>query len=151
MKYVPLGQSETLRKGKDVAIIAIGKMVNYALKAAEILAKEDISTEVVNARFVKPLDKQMLDEIAIKFKYIITVEDGQKQGGFGSAILEYFAEMNYKQNKILVHGIPDSFVQHGTQAELLRDLKLDSDGIAYKVNEFLGNKPIVKKKELVVN
>jgi 1-deoxy-D-xylulose-5-phosphate synthase len=141
MNYIPLGQSETLRKGKDIAIIAIGKMVNYSFKAAEILSKEGISAEVVNARFVKPIDKEMLDDIANRFNKIITVEDGQKQGGFGSAILEYFAEKDYKQSEIFIHGIPDGFVEHGTQAELLRDLKLDAEGITYKVKEVLGIKP----------
>jgi len=151
MKHIPLGQSETLRIGEDIAIIAIGKMVNYSLKAAELLEEDRISVEVVNARFVKPLDTDMLDNIASRFSKIITVEEGQKQGGFGSAVLEYFAETGKTNNEIYIHGIPDKFVEHGTQQELLRDLKLDIEGIAIKIKETLGIKPIVKKEELVIN
>ncbi|MFH1049645.1 MAG: 1-deoxy-D-xylulose-5-phosphate synthase [bacterium] len=151
MKYIPLGQSEIIRKGKDIAIIAVGKMVNQSLKAAENLAKEDISVEVVNARFVKPLDTEMLDDIVSRFNKIITVEDGQKQGGFGSAVLEYLAEKDKIKNDIYIHGIPDNFVEHGTQAELLHELKLDANGIALVVKEHLGIKLVIKKEELISN
>ncbi len=151
MNHIPLGQSETLRKGKDIAVLAIGKMVNYSLRAAEILAKEGISIEVVNARFAKPLDTEMLDEIVKRFNKIITVEEGQKHGGFGSAILEYLSEKNITKPEVVLHGIPDRFIEHGTQAELLHDLKLDVEGIVYKIKEILDIKPLVKKEELAVN
>lgn len=129
MKAIPLGKSETLRSGEDVAILAIGKMVGRSLHAAELLKAKGIDAEVINARFVKPLDTDMLDDLSYRFEKIITVEDGQSSGGFGSAVLEYFASKEKKPD-VHIHGIPDLFVEHGSQDELLRDLGLDDKGIA---------------------
>jgi 1-deoxy-D-xylulose-5-phosphate synthase len=148
MEYIPLGKSETIKTGNDIAILAIGKMVNEALKAADMLEDEGISAEVVDSRFVKPLDKEMLEDISARFHKIITVEEGQNQGGFGSAVLEYINTLN-NNNEVLIHGIPDEFVEQGKQSELLKDLKLDSDGIVLVVKQFLGIKNIISKKELV--
>ncbi|MES2766447.1 MAG: 1-deoxy-D-xylulose-5-phosphate synthase [Bacteroidota bacterium] len=136
MKALPLGKGEILKSGHDLAIIAIGKMVYPALKAAEILEREGISVEVVNARFVKPLDTELLDDVCSRIDKIITVEDGQVQGGFGSAVLEHIGQ-HHENIHVLLHGIPDQFVEHGTQEELLKDLKLDEEGIADTVREFL--------------
>jgi len=135
---LPLGKGEILRQGSEVAIIAIGKMVNESLAAAEKLTANDIEATVVNARFVKPLDTDLLDQIALTHDYIITVEENQKQAGFGSAVLEYFAEKGYKNNfKIL--GLPDKIIDHGTQEELLAELGLDASGIANSVKNFVAN------------
>jgi 1-deoxy-D-xylulose-5-phosphate synthase len=136
MKSIPLGKSETLRTGSDVAILAIGKMVSHAMKAAEILAEQGINAEVVNARFVKPLDTAMLDDVSKRIGRILTVEDGQIQGGFGSAVAEYIAQ-HHPNVKLHLHGIEDIFVDHGTQEELHADLGLDAKGIAKTVAEVL--------------
>lgn len=136
MKSIPLGKSETLRPGTHVAILAIGKMVSHAMKAAEILAAQGIDAEVVNARFVKPLDTAMLDDISKRIGTIVTVEDGQIEGGFGSAVAEYIAQ-HQPGTKLHLHGIGDEFVDHGTQEELHSDLGLDAEGIAKRIMEVL--------------
>ncbi len=142
MESLPLGKGEILRDGLDVCIIAIGKMVSEAMKAAELLAIEGISAEVVNARFVKPLDTELLSDIAHRFDKIITVEDGQIQGGFGSAVLEYVTTLPLYPD-VLLHGIPDVFVEHGTQEEQFADLLLDGAGIATVVKQFIGFPEVV--------
>lgn len=139
MKSIPLGKSETLKSGSDIALIAVGKMVSYAKETVEILAEEGLSVELVNARFIKPLDYDMLDNIFNRFEFVMTVEDGQKQGGFGSAVAEYLVEKNYN-NHLYIHGIDDIFVEHGTQEELHESLKLDSKGIAETIKEFIYSK-----------
>lgn len=136
MNELPLGKSEVVKDGNDIAIVAVGKMVENSLNAAEILEAEGISAEVINARFIKPLDKQMLKRICSKFNTIITVEDGQREGGFGSAVAEYLTSENLT-NRLYIHGIEDDFIQHGTQEELHADIGLDPKGISEKVKELL--------------
>ncbi len=137
MQSLPLGKSETLRSGRDIAILALGNMVNHAMQAAEILSEEGIEAEVVNARFVKPLDGELLQELSQRFECMMTIEDGQVQGGYGSAVAEYLAEHAERVPKMKLHGIGDVFVEHGTQEQLWRDLKLDAEGIAQTVRDFL--------------
>jgi 1-deoxy-D-xylulose-5-phosphate synthase len=135
METLPLGKGEIVRSGRDVAIIAIGNMVHKSLAAADILWQEGISAEVVNARFVKPLDTELLDDICARFEKVITVEDGQRQGGFGSAVLEYIGTKHNRSVDVYLHGIGDTLVEHGTQEELWRDLELDAEGIAKTVKK----------------
>ncbi len=137
MKSLPLGKSEILREGRDIAILAIGNMVSHSMQAAELLAAEGIEAEVINARFVKPLDGELLCDIAQRFERVITIEDGQIHGGYGSAVAEYMVEHCERVPKTKLHGIADIFVDHGTQEELWRDLKLDAKGIAQTVREFM--------------
>lgn len=144
MQPIPIGKSQTVRSGSDVAIVAIGTMVGHAMKAAEILAAEGIEAEVVNARFVKPLDTAMLDDIGLRIGRIVTVEDGQKQGGFGSAVAEYIAQAHSRSVDLKIHGIDDVYVDHGTQQELWADLQLDPVGIAAVVRDFLAES-VVKR------
>lgn len=139
MQSLQLGKSETLRTGTDLAIVAIGTMVGPSMAAAERLEQEGISVEVVNARFVKPLDTIMLDEVASRIGRIITVEDGQVQGGFGSAVAEYLSQHHARTTDLKIHGIPDHFVDHGTQEELLHELLLDADGITAVAKDFLSD------------
>ncbi len=129
MRPIKLGRSETLRSGLDLAIVAIGKTVNYSLEAAELLAESGISAEVVNARFEKPLDEEAIEDLASRFDLIMTVEDGQMQGGFGSAVSEFLTRID-SDARLTIHGIPDKFVEHGSQSELFANLKLDAQGIA---------------------
>lgn len=133
---IPIGTAETLREGKDVAILAVGNMVRFVSEAAAKLATENISVEIVNMRFVKPLDERMLDKIAKKFEKIITVEENSIVGGFGSGVLEYFSDKGYK-NEVVRVGLPDSYVEHATQDQLYNMLELDANGIVKRVKEFI--------------
>ncbi|MGA1278632.1 MAG: 1-deoxy-D-xylulose-5-phosphate synthase [Candidatus Kapaibacteriota bacterium] len=126
---IPLGKGEILKQGNRIALVGIGKMVNECLKAAELLNEQSMDVTVVNARFVKPLDESLFDQLFHDYDLIITVEDGQIQGGFGSAVSEFAINQGYK-GELIVHGIADEFIDHGTQEELLADLGLDAHGIA---------------------
>ncbi len=141
---IQIGKAEKLREGDDVVLLAIGSMVNYSLKAAEKLASEGIVCEVVNMRFVKPLDTILLDYIAGKHPKIVTLEESTLMGGFGSAVIEYFNGKNYK-NDILRMGLPDNFIEHGTQKELHHLLKIDPEGIVERVKIFCKNKSISRE------
>ncbi|MBX2992197.1 MAG: 1-deoxy-D-xylulose-5-phosphate synthase [Bacteroidetes bacterium] len=134
---IPIGKGEMLRPGKNVAILCIGAVVQNALKAAALLEKSGIDAEVINMRFVKPIDVELLKEIAGRFDHVVTVEDNSVVGGFGSAVAECYAQLGILNVKMKMHGIPDHFIDHGTPDELHRDVKLDAQGIAAVVGEFL--------------
>jgi len=136
MRAIPVGKGEILRAGNDVAILGIGNMVQHALKAAEVLDREGIHAEVVNMRFVKPIDLELLDGVAEKFEHIVTIEDNTIKGGFGSAILEGLQEIG-KPRRVLNLGLPDAFVEHGTPQELYELIGLHPEGIADKVVNFI--------------
>lgn len=142
---IEIGKAEILKSGEDVALIAFGSMVNYALIAAEKLESQGVHAEVINMRFAKPLDTDLLDDVASKFRKIVTLEENSTIGGFGSGIVEYFSDKNYK-NDILRIGLPDKFVDHGTQEELHKMLGIDPDGILNQVIHFI---EIKKSKEEV--
>ena len=116
-------------------------MVDYSIKAAEKLEAEGIHSEVINMRFIKPLDTKMLDDITARHNKIVTLEESTLAGGFGSGVLEYFTEKNYK-NDVLRIGLPDRFVDHGTQKELHHLLEMDADGIVKRVRPFTGKRTI---------
>jgi len=130
-----IGKAEKLIEGDEVALLALGSMVDYSLKAAAILKEQGINCEVINMRFAKPLDSEMLDYVSSKFTKIITLEENNLPGGFGSAVAEYFIENNYK-NDLYFIGIPDKFIDHGTQEELHHLLGIDPVGIVEKVKTF---------------
>lgn len=138
---IEIGKSERLTKGDDVALLAVGSMVDYSIKAAEKLEAEGIHSEVINMRFIKPLDTKMLDNIVSRHIKIVTLEESTLAGGFGSGVLEYFVEKNYK-NDVLRIGLPDRFIDHGTQKELHHLLEMDPDGIVKRVRSFTGKKTI---------
>jgi 1-deoxy-D-xylulose-5-phosphate synthase len=139
-ELIPIGKAETVHEGNDVAILAVGSMVDYALKSATELEEAGISANIVNVRFVKPLDTDLLDDIHKRFNKIITLEENSIIGGFGSAVLDYFNDKSYK-NDILRLALPDEFIDHGTQAELHDMLGLNPSGIFEKVKKFyLGSK-----------
>lgn len=134
---VHVAKSEKIISGNDVALLAVGNMVEYSKKAAEKLHAEGIHSEIINMRFIKPLDFERLDEIAGRFKKIVTLEENTIVGGFGSAVLEYLSEKKYK-NDLLRIGLPDKFIDHGTQEELHKIIGIDPDGISEKIKIFLG-------------
>ncbi len=132
-----IGNAVTLRKGKDVAILGIGAMVPHAVKAAEILAAEGIDAEVVNMRFVKPIDEELIRSLAGRINTFVTVEDNVVHGGFGAGVLESLSRIGMNDVAVRLHGLPDEFVEQGAPNELYRILKLDAQGIAEVVKEFL--------------
>jgi len=132
-----IGKGEVVRKGTDVALLAIGSMVHPALKAAELLSHDGIDAEVLNMRFVKPIDEDLLRSVGSRFKNVVTIEENVTDGGFGSAVLEGFARLGITNVAVRLHGLPNEFVEQGTPAELLRLLKLDGPGIAEITKAFL--------------
>lgn len=130
---LPIGKAEVLREGKDVCLWAIGSMVQSALQVAAKLAEQGISAGVVNMRFAKPLDKELLLAHAAQYGKIVTLEEGALQGGVGSAVLETLNEAQILQQcRVLTLGIPDEFVLHGDKKLLMKDLGLDVDAIVAK-------------------
>jgi 1-deoxy-D-xylulose-5-phosphate synthase len=124
-----IGEAELLRDGHDLAIIAIGNMVAPSLEASEELMKAGMSVAVVNARFVKPLDEALVYSIAKRTKKIITVEDNALAGGFGSAVMEFLHREGLSDVSVRSIGIPDIFIEHGSQQELRQIYGLSKEGI----------------------
>lgn len=137
---LPIGKGEIVRPGRDVAILAIGNMVGASVKAAELLQKDGIDAEVVNMRFAKPIDTELVAALCRRFAYLLTVEDHVVSGGFGSAVLEAIGEDDRQRVHVRIHGVPNEFVEHGTPAELHAMLKLDAPGIASVVKNFFRSK-----------
>lgn len=141
MENLPIGKAEVLKEGFDVCFWAIGSMVKPALDAAELLAKEGISAGVVNMRFAKPLDTELLKAHAKRYGKIVTLEEGVLAGGVGSAVLEYLNhEKLLDKCKVLTLGIPDEFILHGDKALLFKDIGLDTPTIAAKAADFVREK-----------
>lgn len=135
-KKIEIGKAEVLQEGKDLAIIAFGSMVYPALRVAKLLLEQGISAKVINARFVKPLDRQIILEAASCGK-ILTVEENSLSGGFGSAVLECLEQEKIKNLKIKRLGIPDEFIPHGDVKILKNNLGLDEKGIFKAAEELL--------------
>ncbi len=136
LKVLDLGKGEVLRDGGDLVIVSVGNMVRPSMEAAERLMADGISAAVVNARFVKPLDEELILGLARKTGRIVTVEEHALQGGFGSAVLECL-ESGRTGAKSLRIGLPDRFIEHGAQAVLRQKYGLDADGIYRSVKEFV--------------
>ncbi|MDH5662438.1 MAG: 1-deoxy-D-xylulose-5-phosphate synthase [Elusimicrobiota bacterium] len=136
-KVLPLGKGEVLAEGNDVAIMAIGNTVHPCLLAQQRLEAEGIKASLVNMRFVKPLDEDLIKKIIKKIHKIVTVEENTLSGGFGSGIKELLATDNVR---ILSIGLPDKFIEHGSREELRKKYGLTSDKIAQRVSEFIKGK-----------
>jgi 1-deoxy-D-xylulose-5-phosphate synthase len=126
---IPIGKGEVLKKGDDVLIFAIGRSVNEALSAHAMLKKHNISATVVNCRFVKPLDAELIGSLSRKIPRIITIEENVRQGGFGSAVLECLADQEITGFRLKCIGIPDTFVEHGAQEFLRSKYCVDASAI----------------------
>jgi len=137
LKSLPIGKGEVLREGNAGAIFAIGNEVWPSMQAAEILAKEGIEVAVINARFIKPLDDELIAKYCRPFTKIITVEEGSLAGGFGAAIMERVQQLGIRDVAFHRIGIPDEYVHHGAQDVLRAQYDLDANGIAKRVREFL--------------
>ncbi|MBN1971300.1 MAG: 1-deoxy-D-xylulose-5-phosphate synthase [Candidatus Delongbacteria bacterium] len=133
-ELIEIGKSIRVFDGNKIAILAIGKMVEHSIKAIELLKGCDITPALYNMRFIKPLDTKQIDEIMSKFDIIITIEENNLPGGFGSAVLEY---TNSKKYSGAVHriGIPDKFVTHGNIDLLYKEIGLDSQSLKDKIEE----------------
>ncbi|MCC6451840.1 MAG: 1-deoxy-D-xylulose-5-phosphate synthase [Acidobacteria bacterium] len=137
-KKIEIGRGEVLREGADASIIAYGSMVYPSLAAADILAARGIKVQVINARFVKPLDAEMILKAAAEHEAVVTVEEGYLAGGFGSAVIELLEENGLQDSvKVARLGVPDEIVTHGDPKVLLGQYGLDAEGIAAKVEATL--------------
>lgn len=134
---IQVGEAEMLNNGTDVALLAIGDRVHPALQAAEILNKQGIKAAVINARFVKPLDEEMLRRICREIGMLVTIEDHVLQGGFGSAVGEYLHAHGWGHVKLLKIGLPDHFIEHGTRSLLLEKYGLTAEKIAEQTLRFV--------------
>jgi len=130
---IPVGKGEVLRRGEDVAILAIGAMVTPALAAAEELTSNGIEATVVNARFAKPLDSELIIDLAGRIKRIVTVEENTLSGGFGSGVANLLQEAGISDIQVRSIGLPDEFIEQGDQATLRSKHGLDAKGIAQQV------------------
>ena len=129
-KPIELGKSEIIQWGTDGAIIACGAMLQQAIAAAELLKRDGLNVAIINARFIKPLDMQMLTKVFDECRFVVTVEEGALMGGFGSAVLETACEHGWDTRIMRTLGIPDRFIEHGDRNELLADSGIDPAGIA---------------------
>lgn len=129
MTEVPIGKAELLRDGTDIAIVAIGVTVWQAVHAAERLEQDGISAAVINARFVKPLDHELIGQVARRVRCLVTVEEGARMGGFGSAVLESLAEQGITNVPVKLMGLPDWFIEQGPQDLLREKYGLTAEGI----------------------
>lgn len=143
LKAIPIGQWEVLREGADAVILAVGPMVQLSLQAAEMLHLQDIHVRVVNARFIKPLDDAMLRKIAKDGTAILTIEESALDGGFGSAVLEFFVKHQLPAPTMRMMGIPDSFIEHGTILEQRQEVGLTVENIAEQVRAIV---PLKQKR-----
>ena len=136
LEEVKVGTGRKLRDGEDIAVLSVGPVGNNVVKAVEMMENDGdgISVAHYDMRFVKPLDENLLKEVAAKFKHVITVEDGVREGGFGSAVIEWM-EDNGQHLDIVRLGLPDHFVEHGTVAQLQSIVGIDAEGIRRTIKE----------------
>ncbi|HTL60327.1 MAG TPA: 1-deoxy-D-xylulose-5-phosphate synthase [Nitrospira sp.] len=147
LKTLPIGKGELLRDGTDVAIVAIGVSVWPAVKAAEQLSQEGLSTAVINARFAKPLDQELIVNIAKRVRYVVTVEEGCKMGGFGSAVLEALSDAGLTGIRTKILGLPDWYIEQGPQDLLRERYGLTTDGIYTSVKELVSKSPAASREQ----
>ena len=146
LKDLPIGKAEVLQDGDDLVILAVGGSVYPSLNAAERLKEAKIKTGIVNVRFVKPLDKELICTLARKVGRIITVEENVLSGGFGSSVLETLGESDIQGVKVKCLGINDVFVEHGSQSILRKKYGLDVEGIVRSAREILDENDNRSKK-----
>ena len=143
MKEITIGKGRKLKDGEEIAILSFGHPGNFATAAIRELKSEGINPAHFDMRFVKPLDEELLHEIFKKFRKVVTIEDGTITGGFGSAVLEFMAANKY-QAEVVIMGIPDRLVEHGTPKQLYAEIGLDASGIADTVRSMMNVNVLVK-------
>ncbi|MDC3415477.1 1-deoxy-D-xylulose-5-phosphate synthase [Aquibacillus salsiterrae] len=142
LKTISIGTWEVLKEGKDAAILTFGTTIEMALQAREQLQESGIQAKVVNARFIKPLDEKMLEELFTSGLPILTIEESALQGGFGSAILEFAETHGYPIENIRRLGIPDQFIEHGKVEELLAEIGLTTEAVVETVSKMVPSKKL---------
>jgi 1-deoxy-D-xylulose-5-phosphate synthase len=125
-----VGEAEILRKGTDIALIGLGNTVQPAIGAARSLAEKNINAMVINARFVKPLDRNLIGSVVKAIPKIITIEENVIQGGFGSAVLEYVNSLDIQGIQVRCLGIPDTYLEQGNPSDLRKLYGIDEEGIS---------------------
>lgn len=140
LKALSIGKGEVMREGTDATIFAIGNEVWPSMEAAELLLKNNINVTVINARFIKPLDDELIQKYCKPNSCVITVEEGSLAGGFGSAIIERCEELGIQDVRFHRIGIPDEYVHHGAQDVLRAEYDLHAEGIAKRVAAFVGQR-----------
>lgn len=140
LKQIPIGSWEVLKQGTDAAILTFGTTIPMALEAAGRLEKQGISVQVVNARFIKPLDDQLLQGLLRRNMPILTIEEAVLRGGFGSAVLEFANENGYRHAFIDRIGIPDRFIEHGSVKELLKEIGMTPENVVMKMKALMPKK-----------
>ncbi len=145
-RALPIGKGELLKDGTDVAIVAIGVTVWPAVQAAERLSQEGVSTAVVNARFAKPLDQELIADVAKRVRYVVTVEEGCRMGGLGSAVLETLSEAGVNDVTTKILGLPDWYIEQGPQDLLRERYGLTAEGIYQSVKELIGKAPATRSQ-----
>ncbi|TAA70687.1 1-deoxy-D-xylulose-5-phosphate synthase [Planococcus salinarum] len=140
MEALPIGSWEVLKAGTDAVILTFGTTIPMAIDAAEKLAEQGINAEVVNARFIKPMDENMLHSIFKRSVPVVTLEEAILQGGFGSAVLEFAHDNGYHDATVDRMGIPDQFIEHGDVSELMDEIHLNSDQLVQNVKNLIPEK-----------
>lgn len=140
LKTIPIGSWEILKPGSDAVILTFGTTIQMAMEAAEALEKEDISVRVVNARFIKPLDNDMMHQILGSNLPVLTIEESVLMGGFGSAVLEFAHDHGYHDAKIDRMGIPDQFIEHGSVNELLNEIGMTTENAVERILKLVPKK-----------
>ncbi|MGL6033374.1 MAG: 1-deoxy-D-xylulose-5-phosphate synthase [Kurthia gibsonii] len=140
LKTLPIGSWEVLKVGTDATILTFGTTIPMAEAAAEKLAEQGISVEIVNARFIKPMDEEMLHRIYQTGRPVLTIEESMLQGGFGSAVLEFANDHGYDTNQTERMGIPDEFIEHGSVDLLMRDIHLTAEEAEKRITKLVHQK-----------
>ncbi|MBO9129717.1 1-deoxy-D-xylulose-5-phosphate synthase [Bacillus sp. 165] len=143
LKKIPIGTWETLRKGTDAAILTFGTTIDMAMKAAASLEKKGISVQVVNARFIKPMDEKYLHGLLSRNIPILTIEEAVLAGGFGSGVLEFAHDKGYHNAVIDRMGIPDRFIEHGSVNKLLEEIGMTEKDVVERIQSII---PIKEKR-----
>ena len=133
---IEIGSWEVINKGDDILILSVGSMVNRSMIAMEKLKEKNIQAEVINCRFIKPMDLDYLSNNFSRFSKVVTIEEGVLDGGFGEGVVSWSSANNFK-NDILNLGLPNDFVDHGSRRDLLQEVKLDSKSLYMKIMEFV--------------
>ena len=127
------GKSEMIYEEQEIALVAVGSMVKTALAVRELLKQKGHKVSLVNARFVKPVDEEMLTHLAQSHLYIVTMEENVASGGFGERVREFLSDCPYAQAQVLSFAIPDAYVEHGNVEQLKKEIGLDAESIAEKI------------------
>ncbi|WP_036716021.1 transketolase C-terminal domain-containing protein, partial [Paenibacillus darwinianus] len=137
LQPIPIGEWETVQTGDTAALLAVGPMLQVAAEAGELLKREGLSLRIVNARFIKPLDENMLLRLADERIPLVVLEEGAQLGGLGSAVLEFYSLHGIHHMDVRIVGIPDAFIEHGSIKEQRAEAGLTADRVASVVTQLL--------------